>query len=206
MCIRAPADGLHAAAYDARIMRRMLLLAVVGLLCATALLAIGILLVGHFGSVEGRILGSALVLAASGLVALPSAMLLERRRAGWLAELGIGLAVLAAAVALVVIWAFGGSDTAGKTVGTTTLLALAAAQAAAVTVRRRENDSNVARRLHPASCATGAVLALCAAVLLWTAPDSSLWPRLVGVLLVLDLLLVALQPLLAAGRQRPRGT
>ncbi|HET7568354.1 MAG TPA: hypothetical protein VFJ91_10205 [Gaiellaceae bacterium] len=178
-------------------MKRSLLLGVAVLLCATALLAIGILLVGHFGSVEERILSSALGLAGYGLVALPSAMLLERRRGERLAELGLGLAALAAAVSLVALWAFPDSDTAGRMVLTATMPALAAAQAAAVTARRREDDSIAVRRLHPVSCATGAVLALFVAFLVWTEPQASIWPRLAGALLVLDVLLVALQPVLA---------
>jgi len=55
--------------------RRILLLCVAGLLSASALLAIAILLVGRFGSTEGKILGSTALLAGYGLIALPAVML-----------------------------------------------------------------------------------------------------------------------------------
>ena len=42
--------------------KRIMLLAVAGLLSASALLAIGILLVGHFGKTEGRILATTALL------------------------------------------------------------------------------------------------------------------------------------------------
>jgi hypothetical protein len=197
VCIGGFADGRARRAADARDMKRRLLLAVAGLLCLAALLAIGILLVGHFGRTEGRILGTTMVLAGYGMVALPSVLLFERRGPVLLVKAGLGLAALAATVSIVEMWGFSDSRAAGKTVGTTTVLALAAAQAALVTARRRAEDPVAVRRLHPVSCATGAALALFASVLFWASPDSSLWPRLAGALLVLDVLLVALQPVLA---------
>jgi hypothetical protein len=80
--------------------KRFLLLAVAGLLSASALLAIGILLVGHFGETEGRILTMTALLAGYGLVALPSTMLLDQGRSTHLAFGGLVLAVVGASLAL----------------------------------------------------------------------------------------------------------
>jgi hypothetical protein len=181
--------------------KRTLLFGVAGLLCASALLAIAILLVGRFGSTEGRILGSTALLAAYGIVAVPAAVLVDRGRRRELAFATWSLCAAGAALALAGIWS--GSDTVGKLVGSVTAFALAGAQVSALLARRRAGDSALVRRVFSASCATGLVAAVVVAVFVWIQPNGSLFPRLFGSLVVLDLLLVALQPVLA--RTRPQG-
>lgn len=178
--------------------RRILLLCIAGLLSTTALLAIGILLVGRFGSIQGKILGSTALLAGYGLVALPAAVLLDQGRHRRLALASAFLAVAGAAVALAGIWT--GSETLGKSVGTVTAFALAGAQVSALTARRREGDPTAVRRLFAASCGAALVAAAAFAVFIWVQPNGSLFPRLFGSLVVLDLLLAALQPILARAR------
>lgn len=186
--------------------RRVLLLGVAGLLCAAALLAIAILLMGRFGDTERRIMGTTLLLAGYGLVALPGVILLDQGRGRMLGEIAVGLAAVAAAVAAVSIWGFSGVDAVGKSVGTATILAVAAAQAAALTGRRSERDPPVVLELFAASCVTAALAAGAAVALLWTQPSANLYARVLGALVVLDLLLVALQPVLAAlGSGPPHG-
>lgn len=180
--------------------RRALLLAIAALLSVSAFLAIAILLVGRFGSVEGRILGSTALLGGYGLVALPAVMLLDKERSRALAFSAAALAALAAALALASIWSRSGSDTLGRTVGSATIVAIALAQIAAVTARRSERDPVSVRRLFFASCGTAGLVAASAVTLLWVASDGGGAARFLGALLVLDLLLVALQPLLARAR------
>jgi len=186
--------------------RRILLLGIAGLLCAAALLAIAILLVGHFGDTERRIMTTTLLLAGYGIVSLPGAVLLDQGRGRLLAESAIGLAGAAAALAIVAVWGFGDNDTVGKSIGTATILAVAAAQAAALVARQRERDPLLVRRLFTASCVTATIAAAAAVALLWTQPDASVYPRLLGALVVLDLLLVALQPVTAALASGPPHT
>jgi hypothetical protein len=181
--------------------KRTLLYGVACLLTASALLAIGILLVGRFGSTQGKILGSTALLAGYGLVALPAAVLLDQGRSRRLALATASLAAAAAAAALAGIWS--GSETLGKLVGSLTAFTLAGAQVSALLARRRTGDPTAVRRLFTASCATGLVAAAVFAVFIWIQPNGSLLPRLFGSLVVLDLLLVALQPVLA--RARPVG-
>ncbi len=178
--------------------RRILLLGVVGLLCAAALLAIAILLVGRFGPTERRVMATTLLLAGYGLVSLPGVILLDQRRSRTLAETAIGLAGIAAALATVSVWGLSDVEAVGKSVGTATILAVAAAQVAALTARRAEHDPPVVHELFAASCVTAAVAAGFAITLLWAQPSASLYARLLGALVVLDLLLVALQPVVAA--------
>jgi len=180
--------------------KRILLLGVAGLLSATALLAIGILLVGHFGRTQGKILGSTALLAGFGLVALPAVILLDQGRARTLALASAALAAAAAALALGAIWSSTDSATLGRTVGTVTVAAVAGAQIAALTARRRAVDPSVVRRLYTASVGTAVATAAFATAVLWSGPNSNVYARLIGSLVVLDLLLVALQPILARAR------
>jgi hypothetical protein len=169
-------------------------------LSLSALLAIGILVVGRFGSVEARILGSTALLAGFGLVALPAVMLLDKERARVLAYVAAALPAFAAALALVVTWSRSDSEALGRSLGSATIVALAFAQLAAMTARRTERDDSLVRRLFAVSCGTGLLGAGVGVALLWIGPDNQRAPRLFGALLVLDLLLVALQPLLARAR------
>lgn len=183
--------------------RRILLLCVAGLLSASALLAIAILLVGRFGSTEGKILSSTALLAGYGLIALPAVMLFDQGRLRALALATASLVAVSAALALASVWTPSHPDALGRSMGTATVLALASAQVSILSARRRERDSIVVRRLFAASCGTGALAAVAASALLWAQPHAGTYPRLLGALVVLDLALVALQPVLA--RARPAG-
>lgn len=186
--------------------RRILLYGVAGALCASALLAIAILLVGRFGEVEQRVMGTTLLLAGYGVVSLPGVLLLDQGRHRPLADVAVGLGGAAATLAIVSIWGFSEVEAVGKSVGTATVLAVAAAQIAALDVRRPERDSPTVRRLFAASCVTATVAGASAAALLWAQPEASVYARLLGALVVLDLLLVALQPLTATlSSGSPRG-
>lgn len=186
-----------------RPVRRLLLLAVAGLLSGSALLAIGILLLGHFGDTEGRILSTTALLAGYGLVALPSTILLDQGRSRSFAYTGLGLAVVAAVLSMVTVWTEDPPERLGKTMGTAAIAAVAAAQVAALTARRRDGDPVSVRRLFALSCVLAAVVAAMAAAAIWWEIDSSGYYRVFGATFVLDLLTVALQPILA--RARPSG-
>ena len=180
--------------------KRVLLMVVAFLLSVSALFAVAILLVGRFGSVEGRILGSTALLAGFGVVALPGVVLLDKERAPRLALTGITSAAIGAGLALVAVWSQSGSDTLGRTVGSVTVAAVALSQVCAVTARRATRDPTVVRVLFAASCVTGALAATLAIALIWSNPHGSLGPRVLGAIVVLDLLFVALQPILARAR------
>ena len=182
----------------------MLLLGVAGLLSVSALLAIAILLVGRFGSVEGRILGTTALLAGYGVVALPGVVLFDQERNRRLAAANAALSAVAAALSLASLWGPSDVEAMGKSVGTATILAVAAAQASALAARRQERDPRIVRRLFAASCTTVTLAAGAGTALVWTQPNEATYPRFLGALVVLDLLLVALQPVLA--RARPTAT
>lgn len=181
-------------------MKRALLISVAVLLSLSALLAVAILLVGRFGSTEGRILGSAALLAGYGLVALPAVVLMDRGSAPRLAPAALSSVAAAAVAALVFIWSRPSSDTLGRLLGTATIIGIALSQVCAVAARRNLQDPPSVGRLFAASCASAALAALLAVTFLWTDPHGSLAPRLLGTAVVVDLLLVALQPILARAR------
>lgn len=181
--------------------RRILLLVVAGLLSASALLAIGILLVGHFGRTEGRILGTTGLLAGYGLVGLPSTILLDQRRLVRLPVVGLALAAVGASVALTAVWTDNPSAALVRTVGTVTVFALATAQSCALAARRHERDPTLVRRLFSLSVALAVSIAAMFASLLWARIGQGDYPRLLAALIVLDLAVVALQPIIARARR-----
>jgi hypothetical protein len=183
--------------------RRLLLFGVAGLLSASALLAIAILLVGRLGSTEGRILGTTALLAGYGIVALPAVWLLDQGRSRTLALATAWLPAVGASLALALIWTPSAPDALGRTVGAATLFALVGTQVSALNARRVERDPLLVRRLFAASCGIGGLIAVLGSAFIVAQPQATLYPRLFGALVVLDLLLVALQPILA--RARPGG-
>jgi len=184
--------------------KRVVLLAVAGLLTAAAALAIGILLFGDFGSTEGRILATTALLAGYGLLTLPAAILRDQRRARALIAVVFALAVVAASLATVAVWSREPPDSLGKAVGTATGWLVAAVLPTALMLRRGEHDPRVVRVLFTASSALVVVLALMFTVLLWAELDSERFGRIFGALVVLEVLLVALQPILARARPDAR--
>ena len=182
--------------------RRTMLLGVVAvLMCAAAALAIGILLFGGFGGTEARILGSTLLLAGYGTLTIPGAILWDQRRLLPLAAAVAGLAILAASLNLVGIWWERSSDepVLGKLIGTVTFVLVAAVVTAALAARPRH-------RLFSASVALAFIAAVMATAAVWTETERGGYLRLLGAVVVLDVLLVALQPLLMRARrsQTPR--
>ncbi len=182
--------------------KRVLVIAAVASLSATAAIAIVVLLFGDFGDTEVRILGTTLAISLYSLLTLPGAILLERRVAEPIAWATIVAAAAGFVLALVAIWAADDSDTAWKLVGTTTAIAAALTQISALTSRRREDDTPALRGIYFAVCALAALLAALATVAIWKEIDSEGFYRALGALAVLDVFLVVLQPLL----RRLRGT
>lgn len=184
-----------------RTLKRILLLAVAGLLSASALLAAGILLTGRFGWIEGRILATTGVLAGYGLVALPAAILLDRDRRRGLAVASLGLAVAAASLALATLWVARHPEALGNAAWTAAVLALASSQTSALAARRRQGEPASVGRLFALSLVLAGAVATVFSVLLWAGVEHEAYFRVLAALVVLDLLAVALQPVLA--RLRP---
>lgn len=182
-------------------MRRILLLGVAGLLCASGLLAVAILLFGgEFGRTEGRIVGTTALLAGYGVAAVPATTLLDRGLAPALAWTDAALAAGAALLAVVAVWSDGG-DALGRTVGSLTVALLAVSQTALLLARRGDAEP---RLLFPLSVALAATACALAWVLLWAVEDNATLARVLAAVVVLDLLAAALQPILARAQTSER--
>jgi hypothetical protein len=183
--------------------KRFLLLAVIASLCATALLAIGILLFGNFGELEGRILITTALLAAYGLLALPAGFLFDQARLERLAATLLVLTAAGLAAAIAAVWWTNEPPTAlGKLNATATVFAVAAAQVAALAARRRESDSRSVRRLFVSSVVLVLALATMVSIAAWAEIGAQGYFRILGSIAVLNVLAVALQPILALSSSR----
>lgn len=178
--------------------RKLLLRAIVGALCVTAAVAIAVLLTGSFEHTEWRILATTSAVSAFGLLAVPAGMLLERGMAVTLARASAALIAAAFVLTLFVVWD-GGSSFLGKTWGVVLTLALATAQAATVEARRRDNDSQLVRRLTAGSTLTGALLAALGVLGILSEIHGVTYYRVIGAIAVLDVLLLALTAILRRG-------
>ena len=185
-------------------LRHAVLVAVAASLVGTALLAIAILLVGDFGATEGRILATTTLIAGFGLLAVPGGFLIDQERGLSLAAASLVAAAAGLATAVTAVWWDDPPDPVGKAMGAATVVALAFAQTAALSARRRDQDSGTVRRLFVVSCALAFTAAGMFAVGIWSGVEDPLYFRILGSLAVLDLLVVALQPLLAMTRLSPR--
>jgi hypothetical protein len=166
--------------------------------CVCGGLAVLFLLFGNFEGASWKMLTTAVVLGLYSLLALPGARLLDQGRSpilGWSAVL---LAALGLLWAFRVVW--GGlddSDGSWRLLVTLTACATSVTQVCATTARRHENDPASVNRLYGVSNLLVYSLAGIITLASWNALGSGgfLW-RMLGVLALLDVLSVVLQPVL----------
>ena len=84
--------------------RRLLLRTIVTALCATAAVAIVVLLSRSFDSLTGRILLTTTAISASALLVVPAGTLLDRDRHALLARSSAVLTLTAFVLSLILIW------------------------------------------------------------------------------------------------------
>ena len=176
--------------------KRLLLLAVIGSLAVTAALAIGILLLGDFDDVEWRVLGTTFAISVASLLSLPGAQLLDQRRAVPLAWATVTLAGVTFVLFEHTIWTGDGSETAWKRVGTAAVFAVATTQIAALTSRLKTDDRKSVRYVYLVTIGLGLLLATLATTAMWKEIENDGFYRGLAALAVLNVFLVALQPLL----------
>src|SRR5919202_1704849 len=122
---------------DIAIGKRLFALVLVTALCASALLAIGILLLGEFDETQARILVTTGLIGFFSLLALPGGVLLDQGRHRALAWTLICLAVFCFVVAMTLTWGDADSDDLWRVAGSATAVTGAFSQAATATSRRR---------------------------------------------------------------------
>ena len=159
-----------------------------------------------FGEAEGalwQILTSGVVLGLFSLLAYPGATLLDQGRGSILAWSAVLLSALALLWAFRTVWGdVHGDDGSWRLLVTLTACATAASQVCATTARRRETDPSAVDRLYSASTLLVYALAGMVTLAAWDALGAGpLFWQLLGVVALLDLVAVVLQPVL---RQRAR--
>jgi hypothetical protein len=174
--------------------RRILLLAVVGALCLTALIAIMALLTGNFGETEGKILATTGGFALASLFAMRGTILLDQNRHRELGWTVVALSALAFLLELKVVWIDeGDSPVTWKALAITAGFAGALGQIATSLARRRPSDPSSLRPLAWAAGGCALTVELLIAIAAIEEVDDSGFYRLLAAIFVLDVLLVALE-------------
>ena len=170
--------------------RRVVVRFTIGSFAIAALMGITALLVpGHFGSVQGRILMTTLVVGVTSILTLCYLAVAESRDR-WLGVVGGVASIVAAGCVLDMVWSHWQHDPGQgllRTFGVSVIVALTVAQFALLLAVVRPRGGAVARLLH-STLVAGTVLAalLISAVLGWNPGDGA--ARLIGVIAILDVL------------------
>ena len=166
--------------------------------CVCGGLAVLLLLFGEFEGASWKILTTAVVVGLYSLLAFPGARLLDQGRSSILAWSAVLLAALGFLWAFRIVWSgLGDADGSWRLLVTLTACSTAVTQVCATTARRHETDPASVDRLYGVSNLLVYALAGIVTLASWNAlgPGSFLWMML-GVLAVLDVFSVALQPVL----------
>jgi hypothetical protein len=165
-------------------------------LAATAVLAIGVLLLGDFGEGEGRVLLTTVAIAVCGLLALPAAVLREQNRAPVLATATIALTATLFVVFELTLWSAENSEYGWKLVGTLAAATGTATQISALTSRLRSGDRQSIRIVYVAACGLIVLIALLTMNAIWAEVDDGAYYRVLAALAVLNVFVLVLQPLM----------
>jgi len=85
--------------------RKLFLKGFLGFLILTAVMAIISILTNTFGELQAKILATSSIISAASILSMACAAFLERKKLPWLGFAGIAMAVAAALVSIVAIWA-----------------------------------------------------------------------------------------------------
>lgn len=190
-------------------MRRLLLVATIAALSLTALIAIVALIAADFGETELRILATTAGFGLATLLAMRGTVLLDQGRHQTLARAVIGFSALAFVVELWPVWIDSDDSAPWKTYVCVIAIAVALAQIAGMLGRRRSSDPPSIRYLTWAAGACAVVLAAMAIGAALGEVDDAGYYQLFGVIVVLNVLAIALQPVVrrlgAPARATPGG-
>jgi hypothetical protein len=175
-------------------LRRLLLVATVTALSVTALIAIVALLAGDFGDTELRIMGTTAGFGLCALIATRGTALLDLNRYATLARAVIGLSALAFLIELWVVWVDDDSEAGWKSYVCAIALAVALGQIAGMIARRRDTDPPALRVIAWGAGVCAIVLAAMGCFAALAEVDSAGYYQAFGVVVVLDILGVVLQP------------
>jgi hypothetical protein len=174
--------------------RRLFFLALVVALCASALIAIAILIFGEFDDTSARILVTTALIGLYSLISLPGGVLLDRGLHVTLAWTVIALAAVGFVLAMALTWGDVDSETTWKLAGSVTSAAGAFSQTATATSRRRDTDTTGVEILYVLSIGAVFLLAVLIVTAIWQEVEDQAYYRFLGAVAVVNVLLVLLQP------------
>lgn len=177
-------------------LRRVLLIATVAALSVTALIAIIALVAGDFGDTELRIMATTAGFGLCALIATRGTALLDQSRHKTLARAVIGLSALAFLIELWVVWFDDDSEAGWKSYVCIIVLAVALGQLAGMIARRRDTDPPAVAVIAWAAGACAILLAGLGCIAALAEIDSAGYYQAFGVVAVLDILGIVLQPVI----------
>ena len=175
-------------------LRRVLLIATVTALSVTALIAIIALVAGDFGETELRIMATTAGFGLCALIATRGTALLDQNRYEALARAVIGLAALAFLIELWIVWIDDDTEAGWKSYVCAIVLAVALGQIAGLIARQRPTDPSAVRTIAWAAGVCAVILAVMGCNAALAEVDSAGYYQAFGVVAVLDILGIVLQP------------
>jgi hypothetical protein len=162
----------------------------------SAVIGIGVILFGNFGSIEVRVLFTTLTVTVTSIFGLACGAYLETNRGKVLPLAGIALSIVSALMCFLIIWdVLDDSETFVKSFLTTTLLAAACSHLSLLSLARLDRRFSWTR-----ITAVVCIALLCTILLyiLWFEPhgDSDLIYRILGVLGILVASVTVVTPIL----------
>ncbi|MDI1243436.1 MAG: hypothetical protein PSX80_16100 [bacterium] len=177
-------------------LRRIFLVSLIASVATSAVIGIGVLLLGNFGSVEVRVLMTTIVITIVSVLGLACGAYIEVRGGKLLPYAGIALSIVAGLMSVFIIWDVLDDDELFiKSFLTATLLAAACSHLSLLSLARLDQRFSWTR-ISAVIC----VVMLCAILLfiLWFEPagDSDLIYRVLGVLGILLASITVVTPVL----------
>jgi hypothetical protein len=166
--------------------QRVLLLSFIGSLVACGLVGIYVLILGRFGSLEGRVLGSVATIGAAAILALACAINWETRRWHPIGLVGFGVVGIALVLVLTTIWwewRVPYPEWLGKTTAAAAVLAVAAPHTGLLALARLPRSHEWVRIVTVLAIGLLAILII---GLIIAEPRSDDWFRVLGVLAIID--------------------
>jgi hypothetical protein len=177
-------------------LRRLFLYLLIASIGLSALIGIGVLLFGNFGSIEVRVLFTTLTVTVTSIFGLACGAYLETGRGKYLPITGIALSIVAALMCFLIIWdVLDDNEVFIKSFLTATMIAAACSHLSLLSLARLDKKFSWTR-----IAAVACVVLLCAILLyiLWFEPegDSDLIYRILGVLGILVASITVVTPIL----------
>jgi hypothetical protein len=177
-------------------LRRLFLYLLITSVALSALIGIGVILLGDFGNIEIRVLFTTLTVTVTSIFGLACGASLESGRGKYLPTAGIVLSIVSAVICFSIIWNIGdGNEIFVKIFVTGTILAAACSHLSLLSLARLDRRFSWTR---PAALICAALLVVILLYIIWFEPygESDLIYRVLAVLGILLASMTVLTPIL----------